>query len=525
MPSPSPRSRRRASPAVCGTTARAEATTTPTPRVATPRRPAVTPTEATAADADADGGDAEAENDAVVKQTNESSGRSGHSPQGDCGCQSHSKDGSGSSQSNESERRAGRPEANGGNANATAVTAATPTPATPRSATATRLPSRSAATPTPRVADTTATSGDATGGDGGRRRCRRWRRRGRERRGGQAGQRVPSRSGTLLRGCGCQELTAEDGSSSSQSNESSVNQGSPEATGGNANATGGNGGRRQYRQHPEHNGNANAKSEPQEQQGRYEQYGPAVASTARAEATTTPMPRVETPRRPAAMQPEATAETPMPTVATPRPRTTRWSSRPTSPRASPRSHPHGDCGCQEPPSKDGSSSSQSNESNVEQGDPRRMAATPTPRAVTAATPIPATPRSTTATPTPSRAAGADAVRAQVSCGCDGYGSMAAATTPMPMVETPRRPAATRPEVTAETPMPTVATPRPTNEAKVIQFNLSELEARPGSRQIGQPIEMAPAALRPAGASCTRRDSTEARGGRNRRTSCRSAPPR
>jgi len=62
----------------------------------------------------------------------------------------------------------------------------------------------------------------------------------------------------------------KNGSGSSQSNRSDVKQGSPEATGGNADAYGGDGGDANTGNTQKYNGNAYAKSEPQEQKKQYE---------------------------------------------------------------------------------------------------------------------------------------------------------------------------------------------------------------------------------------------------------------
>ena len=65
--------------------------------------------------------------------------------------------------------------------------------------------------------------------------------------------------------CGC--VPPKDDSSSSQSNESTVEQGSPTATGGNAEAVGGSGGSADTGNTQKYNGNAIAKVVPQQQNG------------------------------------------------------------------------------------------------------------------------------------------------------------------------------------------------------------------------------------------------------------------
>ena len=144
-----------------------------------------------------------------------------------------------------------------------------------------------------------------------------------------------------------------------------------------------------------------------------------------------------------------------------KPRTTHWSNRPTSHAGG--SHSPERVRLPEY-SKNGSGSSQSNESSVDQGDPRRMAVTPMPKAVTVATPTPVIPRSATATRLPSRSE----------------------ATRRPKVATPRRPAAMRPEATAATPMPLVAKPMAQNDALVKQTN--ESSSHPSGKSSGDPSD-------------------------------------
>ena len=216
-------------------------------------------------DAGAKGGDADASNEAVVVQSNESSG-SGHSPHGDCGCKSPSMNhNSGDSQSNESHVKQGDPSATGGEATATGGDGGDAYTGNTQYGNGNAIAVSIGGDADAEGGDTEATSGDATGGDGGDAGAK----------GGDADasneavvvqSNESSGSGHSPHGdCGCKSPSMNHNSGDSQSNESHVKQGDPSATGGEATATGGDGGDAYTGNTQEHNGNAYAKSEPQEQ--------------------------------------------------------------------------------------------------------------------------------------------------------------------------------------------------------------------------------------------------------------------